>query len=146
MHYISYVQIVLLKQKHSWSWQPLRCYMYHCIRTNWPNYLRPDLHPSAIYMYCDSGIICSSLLILVEIPVIFFLYIYHIKCDISIFPKKNIYCVPMVKHLSYYWLSVKLSSFHISFRWDRPRASQEKSWCTLISWFSRGPHWMGTEF
>ena len=27
--------------------------------------------------------------------------------------------------------SVKLFSFHISFRWDRPRTSQEKTWCTL---------------
>ena len=65
----------------------------------------------------------TSTLTIGEIPVIFFLYIYHIKCDISKFPKNLLR--PDGQTLEFFLTSVKLSSFHISFRWDRPRTSQE---------------------
>ena len=56
----------------------------------------------------------------------FFLYIYHIKCDISKITKKYL-LRPDDQTLELLLTSVKLSSFHIRFRWDRPRTSQEKS-------------------
>ena len=70
----------------------------------------------------------TSTLTIGEIPVIFFSYIYHIKCNISKFPKKYL-LRPDGQTLELLLTSVKLSmaSFHISFRWDRPRTSQEKS-------------------
>ena len=68
----------------------------------------------------------TSTLTIGEIPVIFFLYIYHIKCNISKFPKKHL-LHPDGQTLELLLTSVKLSSFHLSLRWDRPRTSQEKS-------------------
>ena len=46
------------------------------------------------------------------------------------FPKKYL-LRPDGQTLELLLTSVQLSSFHISFRWDRPRTSHENSWCTL---------------
>ena len=59
--------------------------------------------------------------------------------------KKNSLCL-QAQIFDLLLTSVMLSSFHIDFMWGRPRTSQENNGCTLLPYFSRDPHRMGTEY